>query len=137
MRGTGSRDTGEPCGYFDVLVSSLGFFVCVAGPAPRGDADTASLRSADPCSLYQKTRHLATLPLRRRGCEWAGGKAEIGKAESRTRSTEGAAVSGGFFPSASFCSSHPSFLTPPGFAFRPPVSAFSVSASCFVASRAT
>src|ERR1035441_5548734 len=81
MRGTGSRDTGEPCGYFDVLVSSLGFFVCVAGPAPSGDADTASLRSADPCSLYQKTRHLATLPLRRRG------RGRTGKLKLRKQAT--------------------------------------------------
>ena len=39
------------------------FFDCVAGPAPRGEADRAPLRSADPGSLYQKTSHRASLPL--------------------------------------------------------------------------
>src|ERR1039458_1888479 len=55
----------------------------------------------------------------------AGGCAEIGKAESGNRNTEGAAVSASFLLSPSSYFLRPCFITPLVFALRFPLSGFS------------
>ena len=145
------RNTGTSASMLDLLSVRGSGFTMTSGPAlpailaPQKSVDftvvfqsagtggySASLDSVGISVLLTATVHSIRAPVsrfRRRGRGRAGGKAEIGKAESRNRKAEGAAVSGSFLPSTSSCSSRPCFLTPLVFPFLPPVSAFSVSAS--------